>query len=73
MSIIMKIKEAFEKTGKSIREVARKTGIDRAYLSELAKNEIPADEITLAEMVVLAEELDLAITEMYEVRKFKLI
>lgn len=73
MNIIIKIKEAFEKSGKSIREIARKTGIDRAYLSELVKNKIPADEITLAEMVVLAEELDLEITEMYEVKKFKLI
>ena len=56
-----------KKSGKSVNEVAKETGIDRKYLSELANNKIPADEILLAEAIVLSKALDLEIANLYSI------
>lgn len=72
MNIRMKIKEAFEKSGKNVSEVAEETGIDIKYLRELSKNKIPVNEILLDEAIILAQSLDLEITELYEIEPFEI-
>jgi transcriptional regulator with XRE-family HTH domain len=55
MYIEMKIKEVREQEGISLRELERRTGIERHYLSDLEK--MPADEILLAEAIIIAKKM----------------
>lgn len=53
--IEIKIKEIREKKRISLRELERKTYIDRHYLADLEK--MPADEILLSEAISIAQAL----------------
>lgn len=66
MTISFKIKEKREERGMSLRELEELTGIEREYLADLENNQIPADEVIFAEMVVIADALAFRITDLYE-------
>lgn len=66
MTISFKIKEKREERGISLRELGELTGIEREYLADLENNQIPADEVIFAEMVVIADALAFRITDLYE-------
>lgn len=66
MTIKFKIKEKREEKGMSLRELEEKTGIEREYLADLENNQIAADEVLFAEMVVIADALAFRITDLYE-------
>lgn len=66
INIDMRIKEAIQESGISLRELERRTGIERHYLKTI--QELPADEILLHEAVLIADALgkdikDLFVTE----------
>lgn len=71
IGIEMRIKEAIEESGISLRELEEETGIERKYLKIIA--ELPADEILLHEIVLIANALgkrteDLFVVKHYEIR-----
>ena len=66
MTIKIKLKEAREKNGITLRELEENTGIKRERLSDIENNKISADEISLAEMIVIAESLAFRIIDLYE-------
>ena len=66
MTIKIKLKEAREKKGITLRELEENTGIKRERLSDIENNKISADEISLAEMIVIAESLAFRIIDLYE-------
>lgn len=55
LRIVVKIKEIREELNISLRELERRTGIERHYLAELEK--MPADEILLSEAFLIANAL----------------
>ena len=55
----------------SLRQLAEETRIDRNYLSDVEENKIPADEVLLAEMIVIAEVLDFRISDLYDIEILK--
>lgn len=64
MQIInVKIKEIREEKGVSLRELERRTGIDRHYLADLEK--MPADEILVSEAVFIAQALEVTIEDLF--------
>lgn len=64
MQIInVKIKEIREEKGVSLRELERKTGIDRHYLADLEK--MPADEILVSEAIFIAQALGVTIEDLF--------
>ena len=64
MQIInVKIKEIREEKGISLRELERRTGIDRHYLADLEK--MPADEILVSEVVFIAQALGVTIEDLF--------
>lgn len=64
MQIInVKIKEVREEKGISLRELERKTGIDRHYLADLEK--MPADEILVSEAIFIAQALGVTIEDLF--------
>lgn len=64
MQIInVKIKEIREEKGISLRELERRTGIDRHYLADLEK--MPADEILVSEAVFIAQALGVTIEDLF--------
>lgn len=64
MQIInVKIKEVREEKGVSLRELERRTGIDRHYLADLEK--MPADEILVSEAVFIAQALGVTIEDLF--------
>ncbi len=67
MIIKLKVKEVRESKNISLRKLEKETGIEREFLSDIEKGKIPADEILLAEMIVIAEALDCRISDLYEV------
>ena len=71
MIIKFKIKEKREERGISLRQLAEETRIDRNYLSDVEENKIPADEVLLAEMIVIAEVLDFRISDLYDIEILK--
>ncbi len=71
MIVKFKIKEKREEKGMSLRQLAEETGIDRNYLSDVEENKIPADEVLLAEMIVIAEVLDFIISDLYDIEILK--
>ena len=70
MDIEMKIKEAIEESGISLRELERRTGIERRYLKTI--QELPADEILLHEVILIAHALGKAIEDLFVARTFKI-
>ena len=71
MIVKFKIKEKREEKGMSLRQLAEETGIDRNYLSDVEENKIPADEILLAEMIVIADVLNFRISDLYDIEILK--
>lgn len=71
MIVKFKIKEKREEKGISLRQLAEETGIDRNYLSDVEENKIPADEVLLAEMIVIADALDFRISDLYDIEILK--
>lgn len=64
MQIInVKIKEVREEKGISLRELERRTGIDRHYLADLEK--MPADEILVSEAIFIAQALGVTIEDLF--------
>lgn len=71
LRIVMKIKEVRENKGISLRELERRTGIDRHYLSDLEK--LPADEILLSEAVFICDVLGVTIEDLFVVTTLEII
>lgn len=64
MQIInVKVKEIREEKGISLRELERRTGIDRHYLADLEK--MPADEILVSEAIFIAQALGVTIEDLF--------
>lgn len=63
IKINVKIKEIREEKGVSLRELERRTGIDRHYLADLEK--MPADEILVSEAVFIARALGVTIEDLF--------
>lgn len=63
IKINVKIKEIREKKGVSLRELERRTGIDRHYLADLEK--MPADEILVSEAVFISRALGVTIEDLF--------
>ena len=72
MLIIIKIKEARESKGISLKELADLTGIRRQRLADIENHIIKEDEILFVEMLVIAENLELSILDLYEVQNIEL-
>ena len=63
IKINVKIKEVREEKGVSLRELERRTGIDRHYLADLEK--MPADEILVSEAVFISRALGVTIEDLF--------
>ena len=63
INIEMRIKEAIQESGISLRELERRTGIERHYLKTI--QELPADEILLHEAVLIADALEKDIKDLF--------
>lgn len=71
LRIVMKIKEVREKKGISLRELERRTGIDRHYLADLEK--MPADEILVSEAIFISQALGVTIEDLFVVTTLEII
>lgn len=71
INIEMKIKEAIQESGISLRELERRTGIERHYLKTI--QELPADEILLHEAVLIADALGKDIKKLFVVETVTII
>jgi transcriptional regulator with XRE-family HTH domain len=65
ISIKIKIKEVRERENISLRELERRTGIERHYLAKLENKE--ADEILLSEIIFIAIALGKNLEDLFEV------
>ena len=63
IKINVKIKEVREEKGVSLRELERRTGIDRHYLADLEK--MPADEILVSEAIFISQALGVTIEDLF--------
>lgn len=72
MIIKLKIKEAREEKGISIRELSDKTGIERHRLSEIENDESTIDKILFVEMVVIAQNMGISILDLYELETLEI-
>ena len=72
MTIKIKIKEVREQKGISLRKLEEDTGIERKRLAKIENNEISAEEISLAEMIVIAENLVFCIMDLYELENIEI-
>lgn len=71
INIEMRIKETIQESGISLRELERKTGIERHYLKTI--QELPADEILLHEAVLIADALGKDIKDLFVVETVTII
>lgn len=71
LRIVVKIKEIREELNISLRELERRTGIERHYLAELEK--MPADEILLSEVVFISQALGIRVEDLFVVKKLEVI
>ena len=71
INIEMKIKEAIQESGISLRELERRTGKERHYLKTI--QELPADEILLHEAVLIADALGKDIKKLFVVETLTII
>lgn len=63
IKINVKVKEVREEKGVSLRELERRTGIDRHYLADLER--MPADEILVSEAIFIAQALGVTIEDLF--------
>ena len=73
MIVKLKIKEAREKAGLSLRQLEEETGIDRRRLQDLENNKIETDKILFIEMLVIADTLKTKIIDLYETGEIEII
>jgi len=71
MEIEMKIKQQIEESGLSFEELEQITGIKKEDLKVI--QELPADEVLLHELVLIADALNVRIENLFEVKKIKII
>ena len=71
IDIKMKLKEIIQESGMSLRELEKKTGIERHYLKTI--QELPADEILLHEAVLIADALEKDIKDLFVVENLTII
>ncbi|MBR2744906.1 MAG: helix-turn-helix domain-containing protein [Clostridia bacterium] len=71
MEIEMKIKQQIEESGLSFEELEQITGIKKEDLKVI--QELPADEVLLHELVLIADALNVRIENLFEVKKLKII
>lgn len=71
IKINVKIKEVREEKGVSLRELERRTGIDRHYLADLEK--MPADEILVSEAIFISQALGVTIEDLFVVTTLEII
>ena len=71
IDIKMKLKEIIQESGMSLRELEKKTGIERHYLKTI--QELPADEILLHEAVLIADALGKNIKDLFVVETLTII
>ena len=72
MIIKLKIKEVREKKNISIDYLVEDTGIEKERLLDIENNKIDVDKVSLAEMIVLSDSLDVSILELYEITNIKI-
>ncbi len=72
MIIKLKIKEVREKKNISIDYLVEDTGIEKDRLLDIENNKIDVDKVSLAEMIVLSDSLDVSILELYEITNIKI-
>lgn len=71
INIEMRIKEAIQESGISLRELERRTGIERHYLKTI--QELPADEILLQEAILIALALGKTVEDLFAIETFTII
>lgn len=71
LRIVVKIKEIREELNISLRELERRTGIERHYLADLEK--MPADEILVSEAIFIFQALGVTIEKMFVVTTLEII
>lgn len=69
MTVELKIKEIREEKGITIKELSEMTGIERHRLSQIEED---VDKILFIEMLVIAENLEKRITDLYETGNIEL-
>lgn len=67
----MRIKEAIQESGISLRELERRTGIERHYLKTI--QELPADEILLHEAILIADALEKTVEDLFAVERLTIV
>lgn len=72
MIIKLKIKEVREKKNISIDYLVEDTGIEKDRLLDIENNKIDVDKVSLAEMIVLSDSLDVSILELYDITNIKI-
>lgn len=65
MQVEIIIKQVREKKGISLRELEDLTGIDRQRLSNIENKKVELENISFIEMLVIAENLAVKITELF--------
>lgn len=71
VNIKVKLKEVIQESGVSLRELERRTGIERHYLKTI--QELPADEILLHEAILIALALGKTVEDLFVVETFTII
>ena len=65
MQVELIIKQVRERKGISLRELEDLTGIDRQRLSNIENKKVELENISFIEMLVIAENLAVKITELF--------
>ena len=72
MQVEIIIKQVRERKGISLRELEDLTGIDRQRLSNIENKKVELENISFIEMLVIAENLAVKITELFIVRHIEI-
>lgn len=71
VNIKVKLKEVIQESGVSLRELERRTGIERHYLKTI--QELPADEILLQEAILIALALEKTVEDLFVIETLTII
>lgn len=71
VNIKVKLKEVIQESGVSLRELERRTGIERHYLKTI--QELPADEILLHEAILIALALEKTVEDLFVIETLTII
>lgn len=66
------IKQVREEKGISLRELAEETGIDRHRLSNIEDGIVEINEVLFIEMLVIANELEKTVLDLYKVKNIEI-